>query len=84
MLRTAKSYSSWINCTDPMACTSDPFSCSNINLTKDSPVFVDPREGLVYQVETLLTQIGGRPCWKLHECVRPLLTTLLLGRRACT
>ena len=28
-LRTVKSYSSWINCTDQMACTSDPFSCSN-------------------------------------------------------
>ena len=97
-LRTVKSYSSWINCTDQMTCTSDPFSCSNsersngrlglaqarprdfiggpllrtVNLTKDNPPsdpsYVDPREGLAYQVETLLTNIGGRPCWKLEEC----------------
>eukprot|EP01052_Picozoa_sp_SAG31_P010170 SAG31_NODE_548_length_14222_cov_10.926574_8_plen_82_part_00 len=53
------------------ACTSDPFSCSNINLTKDTAGYVDPKEGLVYQVETLLTQIGGRPCWELQECVGP-------------
>ena len=100
-LRTVKSYSSWINCTDQMTCTSDPFSCSNsecsngrlglaqarlrdsdngpllrtVNLTKDNPPsdpsYVDPREGLAYQVETLLTNIGGRPCWKLEECDSP-------------
>ena len=40
-----------------------------VNLTKDTPGHVDPREGIVWQVETLLTQIGGRPCWKIEECV---------------
>ena len=33
--RTVKSYSSWINCTDQMACTSDPFSCSNCACSND-------------------------------------------------
>eukprot|EP01045_Picozoa_sp_COSAG04_P025281 COSAG04_NODE_3289_length_2969_cov_1.257840_1_plen_52_part_00 len=46
-----------------------------VNLTKDNPPsdpsYVDPREGLAYQVETLLTNIGGRPCWKLEECDSP-------------
>ena len=39
---------------------------------------MDPREGLAYQVETLLTNIGGRPCWKLEECDSPRLVVLLV------
>ena len=63
---TVKSYSSWVNCTDQMACTSDPFSCSNINLTK-VPGHIDPNEGIKWEVDKLLTQIGGRPCWNIKD-----------------
>ena len=68
---SVESYSSWINCTDQMACTSDPFSCSNINLTKDNSTFIDSREGLVWEIETLLENIGGRPCWTVSDCKAP-------------
>ena len=59
---TVQTYSQWVNSSDP-----DPFSCANIGLAKDNATYVDPREGLVFEVDQLLTQIGGRPCWKLED-----------------
>ena len=52
-----------------MSCTSDPFSCSNIKLNKTQPdgPGTQNQSGLVWEVEDVLTQLGGRPCWSLEQ-----------------
>ena len=50
-----------------MSCTSDPFSCANLQLTPAAGGGLNPDEGLRWQVNSLLTKIGGRPCWNLSQ-----------------
>lgn len=57
------------NCTDHVVrrddgrwdlCSQDPFSCSNDSKTA-APFSAEA--GLAFEVDVLLTKIGGRPCW---------------------
>ena len=53
------------NLTIDLHCTSDPFSCSNIALNKtepDGPGTLN-QSGLVWEVEDVLTHLGGRECF---------------------
>ena len=59
-----------------MLCTSDPFSCSNINLTKADYAAGtwDTQEGLVWEVDKILTGIGGlAPLAQYCESLRETL-----------
>ena len=50
-----------------MSCTSDPFSCSNLNETQGDGPGTANQSGLVWEVEKVLTGIGDRPCWNFSQ-----------------
>eukprot|EP01051_Picozoa_sp_SAG22_P000250 SAG22_NODE_5_length_41775_cov_111.520971_13_plen_1400_part_00 len=55
------------NCSDPAvasSCTTDPFSCVNSAV---APAPASLEGGLQYEVDLLLSKIGGRPCWTLAQ-----------------
>ena len=55
------------NCSDPTvapSCTTDPFSCLNSAV---APAPSSAEGGLQYEVDMLLSKIGGRPCWTLDQ-----------------